>query len=203
MSLRGVVTFISAFGVTVSHMTVWRDLQEQAKILEQRRRWQPVRVLGVDGVYPLGKGRKRPVIVAIDLGNGQPVAVGKANESNPQAVRCWLEPLVKRLGVSVIVTDDLLSYRVVAEKLQLEHQICQFHVRRWVGRTLYELRETVPKEWLWVLAEVKHLLEKLPPEGSTRLFEMWKQIPERRVGQSGARSPLVRLRYLLIRLSEH
>jgi hypothetical protein len=68
---------------------------------------------------------------------------------------------------------------------------------------LYELRETVPKEWLWVLAEVKHLLEKLPPEGSTRLFEMWKQIPERRVGQSGARSPLVRLRYLLIRLSEH
>jgi hypothetical protein len=36
----------------------------------------------------------------------------------------------------------------VAEKLGLEHQICQFHVRRWVGRTLRELRETVPKEWL-------------------------------------------------------
>ena len=41
MSLRGVGIFLSAFGVTVSHMTVWRDLQEQAKILEQRRRWQP------------------------------------------------------------------------------------------------------------------------------------------------------------------
>jgi hypothetical protein len=132
-------------------------------------------------------------------------------------VRRWLEPLVKRLGVSVIVTDDLASYRVVAEKLEVEHQapkvrgqVCQFHVRRWVGRTLYELRETVPKEWLWVLDEIGGLLDELPPEGSRRLFELWKQtsgrplaIPERRVGQSGARTPLERLRYLLIRLSEH
>ncbi len=203
LSLRGVVTFLSAFGVTVSHMTVWRDLQEQAKLMEKRRRWQPVRVLGVDGVYPLGKGRKCPVLVAVDLGNGQPVAIGKVDESNPQAVKRWLEPLVKRLGVSVIVTDDLASFRVVAEKLDVEHQVCQFHVRRWVGRTLYELRETVPKEWLWVLDEVSGLLGELPPEGSRRLFELWKEIPERRVGQSGARTPLERLRYLLIRLSEH
>ena len=154
-------------------------------------------------LYPLGKGGKRSVLVAVDLGNGQPVALGRVDESNPQAVRRWLEPLVKRLGVSVIVTDDLASYRVVAEKLEVEHQVCQFHVRRWVGRTLYELRETVPKEWLWVLDEIGGLLDELPPEGSRRLFELWKQIPERRVGQSGARTPLERLRYLLIRLSEH
>lgn len=203
MSLRGVAMFLSAIDVTVSHMTVWRDLQEQAKLLEKRRRWQSVRVLGLDGAYPLAKGGKRSVIVAVDLGNGQPVALGRVDESNPEAVRRWLEPLVKRLGVSVIVTDDLASYRVVAEKLELEHQVCQFHVRRWVGRTLYELRETVPKEWLWVLDEVGGLLSELPPEGSRRLFELWKQIPERRVGQSGLLTPLSRLRNLLIRLSEH
>ena len=203
MSLRGVVTFMSAFGVSVSHMTVWRDMQEEATKLEKRWRWQPVRVLGVDGVYPLGMGRKHPVLVAVDLGNGQPVAIGKVDESNPQAVKRWLEPLVKRLGVSVIVTDDLASFRVVAEKLEVEHQVCQFHVRRWVGRTLYELRETVPKDCLWVLDEVSDLLGELPPEGSRRLFELWKQIPHRRVGQTGERAPLERLRHLLIRLSEH
>lgn len=203
MSLRGVQLALSAFGVQVSHMTVWRDIQEQADLLDKRRRWQPVRVLGVDGVYPLGKGRKRPVLIAVDLGTGQPVAIGKVDESNPQAVKRWLEPLVKRLGVSVIVTDDLASFRVVAKKLEVEHQVCQFHVRRWVGRTLYELREKVPKDWLWVLDEVDILLEELPLEGSRRLFELWKQVPERRVGQTGAWTPLVRLRYLLIRLSEH
>jgi hypothetical protein len=47
------------------------------------------------------------------------------------------------------------------------------------------------------------LLDELPPEGSRRLFELWIQIPGRRVGQAGASTPLERLRKLLIRLSEH
>ena len=86
MSLRGVATFLSAFGVQVSHMTVWRDIQEQTKLLEKRRRWRPLRVLGVDSVYPLEKVKKSPVLIAVDLGNGQPVAIGKVDESDP--VRC-------------------------------------------------------------------------------------------------------------------
>jgi transposase-like protein len=203
MSLRGVAMALLPFGVKLSHMTVWRDLQEQATLLRQRRRWQGVRVLGVDGAYPLVKGERKPVLIAVDLGNGQPVAIGYLDESNPYVVRRFLEPLVQRLGVSVIVTDDLASFRTVAEKLGVEHQVCQFHVRRWVGRTLHELKETVPKEWLWVLDDVKSLLAELPVEGSRRLFELWKQIPERRTGQEGPRSALEQLRNLLIRLSEH
>ena len=64
-------------------------------------------------------------------------------------------------------------------------------------------KKYVPKEWLWVLEEVKSLLAELPLEGSRRLFELWKQIPERRTGQEGPRSALEQLRNLLIRLSEH
>jgi transposase-like protein len=203
MSLRNVQLALSVFGAKISHMTVWRDLQEQAELLKKRRHWQKVRILGVDGAYPLIKGRKQPTLIAVDLGNGKPVGVGQLDEANPQAVRRFLEPLVKRLGVSVIVTDDLNSYRKVAEKLDLEQQICQFHVRRWVGKALRELKESVPEEWHWVLEEIKNLLAELPPEGSRRLFDLWKQIPERRTGQSGERTPLNQLRALLIRLSEH
>ena len=36
----------------------------------------------------------------------------------------WLAGLVLRLGVSVIVNDDLASYRLVAERLQMGHQVC-------------------------------------------------------------------------------
>jgi len=203
LSLRGVCMVLAAFRVSLSHMSVWRDIQEQAQLLEKRRRWQGVRVLGLDGAYPLGWGKKRPVLIAVDLGNGQPVGIGYLDESNPRAVRRFLEPLVQRLGVSVIVSDDLLSFRKVAEKLGLEHQVCQFHVRRWVCRALYQLRNTVPKEWQWVLDEIWRLLSELPPEGSRRLFELWKQIPERRSGRDGPLSPLDQLRQLLIRLSEH
>jgi transposase-like protein len=203
LSLRGVTMVLAAFGVSLCHMTVWRDLQEQAHGLAKRRQWQPVRVLGLDGAYPLGWGDKQPVLVAVDMGNGQVVEIGYVDEDNPQAVRRFLEPLMQRLGVSVIVTDDLASFRKVAEKLSLEHQVCQFHVRRWVGRALRELRQTIPKEWLWMLDEIKTLLDELPPEGSRRLFELWKQVPERIHVQNGALSPLAQLRNLLIRLSEH
>lgn len=203
LSLRSVTLALSAFNVSVSHMTVWRDLQAQAELLKRRRQWQGVRVLGVDGAYPLFKGKKQPVVVAIDLGTGQPVAVAQIDETNPTALRGFLEPLVQRLGVSVIVSDDLHSYRKVVEKLGVEQQVCQFHVRRWVGLALRELLQSLPQEWRWVLEEIKKLLTELPVEGSRRLFALWKQIPEKVTGQSGERTPLAQLRYLLIRLSEH
>jgi hypothetical protein len=87
---------------------------------------------------------------------------------------------VRFLQILVIVTDDLFSYKIVAEKLQLEHQICQFHVRRWVGKALRELHQTVPQEWLWVLDEIHTLLDILPPDGSKTLYALWKQLPGRR-----------------------
>lgn len=148
-------------------------------------------------------GGMRPVLVAVDVGEAQPVAVGYGDEDHPAAVRRFLQPRVTRLGVSVIVTDDLATYRIVAEKLGLEHQVCRFHVRRWVGRTRRDLAETVPQEWAWMLDEVKGLLAEWPPEGGRRLFELWKQIPERRVGREGPGSPPEQLRNVLIRLSEH
>ena len=203
LSLRGTTMLLSFFRVSLCHMSVWRDLQEQASLVEKQRRWQGVRVLGLDGAYPLGWGQKRAVLIAVDLGNGVPVAIGRVDESNPQAVRRTLEPLVQQLGVSVVVTDDLASFRPVAEKLGLEHQVCQFHVRRWVNRALKESQATIPPEWRWVLDEVRQLLAELPLEGSRRLYELWKQIPERRSGQGQPLSPLDQLRLLLIRLSEH
>lgn len=203
MSLRSVALALSLFNVKISHMTVWRDLQEQAELHRKHRQPKSVRVLGVDGAYPLIKGKKSPVLIAVDLGDGKPIAIGNVDESSSDAVRRWLEPLVKRLGVSVIVTDDLASFRKVAGQLGLEHQVCQFHVRRWVGRHLRELQKTVPEEWDWVLDEIRDLLDELPKEGRNRLFELWMQIPGHRVGQTGALSPLEKLRKLLIRLSDH
>jgi len=69
-------------------MTVWRDLPEQAEQLGGRRHGQPVRGLGIevpnglskgikeDGLYPLAKGKQQAVLIVVDLGKGQPVAIG-------------------------------------------------------------------------------------------------------------------------------
>jgi hypothetical protein len=91
-------------------MTVWRDLPEQAEQLGGRRRWQPVRGLGIevpnglskgikeDGLYPLAQGKKQAALIAVGLGKGQPVAIGQVDESDPWAVCRWLEPWGQRLG---------------------------------------------------------------------------------------------------------
>lgn len=203
LSYRGIAGVLAVFGVGIGRMSAWRDEQAWAEQLCQQRKWKAVRVLGLDWAYVRAFGKVRPVLVAVDIGERQPVAIGYVDEYDPVAVRRFLEPLVKRLGVSVIVTDDLVHYKTVAQKLDLEHQICQFHVRRWVGRTLKELQTTLPPPQQDVLAEVKQLLQELPIEGSRRLFELWKQIDVPRSARAAPRTPVDQLRDLLIRLSEH
>lgn len=203
LSHRASSLILSGLNVLVSFMTIWRDVQEAAQQIKTRNQWKPVRILGLDGAHVLGWGAKQPVLVAVDLGTGEPLAVGYINEYDPQAVKRWLQPLVQRHGITVIVTDDLSSYKIVAEKLQLGHQVCQFHVRRWVGKTLKQLQETIPKEWLWVLEEIRQLLDFLPLDGSKHLHALWKQLPGRRSLPNQSRTALEQLRDLLVRLSDH
>jgi transposase-like protein len=202
LSYRASSLILSGLNVLVSFMTIWRDVQEAARQVQTRNRWKAVRMVGLDGAYVLGWGKKQPVLVAVDLGTGEPIALGYVNEYDPQAIRRWLEPLVQRHGITVIVTDDLSSYKIVAEKLHLGHQICQFHVRRWVGKTLQELQETIPKQWLWVLDAIRQLLAVLPLDGSKTLYALWKQLPGRRSKREQSRSALEQLRDLLLRLSQ-
>jgi transposase-like protein len=203
LSHRGSSLVLSGLKVLVSFMTIWRDVQEAAQEIKKRNQWKPVRVLGLDGAHVLGWGAKQPVLVAVDLGTGEPIAIGYINEYDPQAVKRWLQPLVQSHGITLIVTDDLSSYKIVAEKLQLGHQVCQFHVRRWVGKTLKQLQETIPKEWVWVLEKIRQLLDLLPLDGSKHLHALWKQLPGRRTLPSQSRSALEQLRDLLVRLSDH
>lgn len=202
LSHRASSLVLSGLQVKVSFMTIWRDVQAAAQKIKKHNQWKAVRILGLDGAQVLGWGDKQPVLVAIDLGTGEPLAIGYLNEYDPQVVSRWLKPLIQQHGITVIVTDDLSSYKIVAEKLQLEHQICQFHVRRWVGKALKELQETVPKEWLWVLDEIHSLLDLLPFEGSKTLYALWKQLPGRRSKREQPRSALEQLRDLLLRLSQ-
>ena len=69
-----------------------------------------MQVLGLDGAYGLG-------------GEKHPVAVGYVDEQYSQVIQRWLGPLVQKLEVSVIVRDDLILYKIVEKRLNLEHKI--------------------------------------------------------------------------------
>jgi hypothetical protein len=81
-------------------------------------------VLGPDGLYTLSNDRYQPVLIAVNLGSGQPVLICHGNEYDLSTIRRFLEPLIQQLGVSVIDSDDLTTFRMDTEKLGVEHQIC-------------------------------------------------------------------------------
>lgn len=196
LSYRGLSLLLAAFGVALSRMSGWRDVQAEGEALRGQLRWQPARVVGVDGAWLRGHG----LMVAVDLGNGRLLSIAHIDErQDPAAVAAWLQQLKQQHDIGAIVTDDLSMYPQLAERLELGHQVCQFHVRRWVGRTCWELERSLPEEWVWVVEEIQGLMESMPPQASQRLHQLWKQLPgaKRRAGKE---TPVEKLRRLLATL---
>lgn len=178
-------------------MTSWRDVQAGAEKLRKEKCWQPARVVGVDGAWLEGKG----VMVAVDMGNREPLAIGVIDEKDMAAVARWLKRLKQEHNIGVIVTDDLAMYRGITDKLALGHQVCQFHVRRWIGRACWDLGQRLPEEWLWMIDRIKLIMEDLPPNGSKQLLELYKQLPGN-LKRGRECAAVDELRHLLIRLCE-
>ena len=197
LSHRGVEAILSAFGVRLSRMTIWRDVQAKAEQIRREKRWQPARVVGVDGGWLGGDG----VMVAVDLGDGEVLAIGAIDEKDMAAVSRWLKRLKQEHNIGAIVTDDLGMYRTITDQLELGHQVCQFHVRRWVGKACWDLGRRLPEEWLWVIERIKGIMEDLVPDGGRQLLELYKQLPGD-LSHSRERTAVDELRHLLIRLSE-
>ncbi len=197
LSYRALSLILTAFGVALSRMSGWRDVQEAGQALRRKLKWKPARLVGVDGAWLDGEG----VMVAVDLGDGQLLNIAQIDEKDKAAVAGWLRELKQRHEIGAIVTDDLGMYANLAEELQLGHQVCQFHVRRWVGRSCWELKNSLPEEWLWVVDEIKELMDYMPPIAPERLHALWKQLPgdKRRSGQD---TPVEKLRRLLATLME-
>lgn len=197
LSYRGIATVFQAFGVRLSRMSGWRDVQAEGEEIQRRTKWKQARVVGVDGAWLNGQG----VMVAVDMGDGQPLAIGAIDEKDMAGVMQWLRMLKQKHGIGAIVTDGLAMYRGITEKLGLGHQVCQFHVRRWVGRTCWELSQKLPEEWLWMIERIKLIMEELPPDASRQLLDLYKQLPGH-LKRGQERTPMDQLRHLLIRLSE-
>ena len=109
LSTRMVTGVLGAFGIRLCHMTVWRDVQALADSWSVPTPLQGVRVLGIDGFYASIKGKGTGMMVAVDLGTGNPVALACIDEKDRSALFAWLQLLKEELGVEVLVSDDFNS----------------------------------------------------------------------------------------------
>lgn len=197
LSYRSVELILSAFGVRLSHMSGWRDVQEEGKRIRRGLRWKPARVVGVDGAWENGTG----LMIAVDLGDGELLSIAEIDEKDKEEVEAWLRDLAQRHQIGVVVSDDLATYKEITDELEIGHQVCQFHVRRWVGRKLRELEEDIPEEWQDKIEEVRRLIDELPKDGGKDMHEIWKELPGRTTQRDEERTPLEKFRDMVLRLS--
>jgi transposase-like protein len=197
LSHRSAVLILSVFGMSLSHISGWRSVQREGKQIRRKLKWRSTRVVGVDGAWVAGKG----IMVAVDLGDGKLLAIAEIDKKEKGAITAWLKTLKQKRKIGAIVTDDLASYKEITDELELGHQICQFHVRRWVEKALKTLEKDLPPEWLHLIPKLQDLINDLPVNGSKVLYELWKEIPGRTTKPDEKRTPLEKLQDLVLRLS--
>lgn len=201
LSLRRTALVLSLLGIPTSFLSVWRAVQTVGAGL-RRRSTGRVAVLGVDGTGMRLAGSTTGVVVAVDMGSGQVLDLVLADERDPQALLAWLRPLVESHGIEVLVTDDLASYRVVADQLGLDRHGCHVHLARWVGRALADLEHQLGDGWQPTLAVVRRIVGERAADGDAQLLEIWHTLQDVPHGRAGARTPETRLWLLTLRLSE-
>lgn len=156
----------------IAPVTVWRDAQVLGQQVRQRpRREGAVPVLGADETYVHLRGRTTCLGVVTDAQTGETLGVEVLVDQDAAAFLRWLRAYVAPLGVQVLVTDDLSTYKPVAERLGLQHQVCIAHVRKNVTKRLRKLPgQDAVKD------AVRELVRDFPPWGERALRELAKTL---------------------------
>lgn len=164
--------FLHLQEVGISPVTVWRDAQLLGHRL--RRRSLPgrqVRVLGADETYVRVRGRTVCLGLVTDAATGETLGVDVLIEQDAVGFLRWLRRFVHPLGVEVLVTDDLSTYKPVVQGLKVQHQVCIAHVRKNVTKRLRKLPgQDAVKEL------VRELVRDFPPWGERALRELAKTL---------------------------
>lgn len=172
---------LHALEAGIHRSSVHRDRLRVGALLRQRQgATGGVRVLGADETMVRVRGQTTVLGFVTDAQTGATIGVDVLVEQDAGAFLRWLRSYVVPLGVEVLVTDDLATYKPVVEELGVGHQVCLAHVRRWVSNRLKKI-----SGWEEEKALVQQVVRELPQDGGERLLRL-----ERRVGPS---PPLRRL----------
>ena len=180
LSQRAVAVVLTGLEAGIHRSTVLRDIHRAGAALWRRWHVSPVRVLGADETVVRVRGRPVLLGFVVDASTGATVGVDILLGQDSRGFLGWLRPYVERLGVQVLVTDDLITYKPVVDELAVGHQVCLAHLRKGVSNRLKKV-----DGWKEDKARIQRVVRELPSEGGAELLRL-----ERRVVRS---PPLRRL----------
>src|SRR3990170_5346441 len=159
---------LHALEAGIHRSSVHRDRLRAGALLQQRGlATGPVRVLGADETGVCVRGHAQIVGFVVDGESGKTVGVDVLVKQDGAAFRRWLEYYTKTLGVEVLVTDDLNTYKPVSHQLGLPQQVCLAHVRKWVANRLRAIHGCAEEQAL-----IREVLRTLPRDGGDQLLRL-------------------------------
>ena len=172
LSEWGASHVLHALEAGIHRSSVHRDRLRAGALLQQRGlAARSVRVLGADETGVRIRGAAQLIGFVVDGESGKTVGVDVLVKQDGAAFRQWLQRYTETLGVEVLVTDDLNTYKPVSQQLGLAQQVCVAHVRKWVANRL----RTIPG-WDGEKALVRQLARELPADGGDRLLRLERRV---------------------------
>jgi transposase-like protein len=219
LSYGGVQDFLEAVGVCIGKTTVYANVQAAGVVSRERQRREREAgkrraVIGSDGTYVKVKGETVAVQVVVDDRDSDLLALEIVASENTPEVLALVREVAKQVQADVLVSDDLDTYKQVADELDLDHQICRSHVKRNVDALVMELREQLqggeaaPQGTTLDAATARQDLDTLcrlvrerPADGEEQLAQLAERYQKVPAPKEGERHTVwYRLRMLITRL---
>jgi transposase-like protein len=209
LSYGAVSDVLDALGWFLGKTTVFRDVQAMGgKAQQLREAWlqqgQRIQAIGADLTRVKCNGENLVVGVVVDDHSGIELAIDILEDESAETILAWLYEVVELVGAEVLVSDDADAFKIVAEDLGLDHQICRGHVTsnvldhigQWATQTLEApapLPEgmDIPLEQFWKdLEQLQWLVQAHPHDGADQLEQLhlrYCQAPPPRKGEKATR----------------
>jgi transposase-like protein len=135
LSYGAVSLALEALGAYMAKSSVYEAVQAAAKKvpgLKRQEVFSGIRTpaVGSDLTSVKCNGEWLHLGLTVDDTTGLVLTVDELSAEDAETLQEWLEPIVKAVGGQLLVTDDADAFKIAADNLGQEHQICKSHVKR-------------------------------------------------------------------------
>jgi transposase-like protein len=148
LSYGAVSLALDALGVYMCKSRVYDAVQAAAERVPGMKRdqvFERVRTPAVGGdlTSVKVKGQWYPLGLTVDDTTGLVLTVEGLSGEDAATLEKWMEPIAEAVGAQILVTDDADAFKMVADNLGRDHQVCKGHVKRNTERLIENLQPAV------------------------------------------------------------
>jgi hypothetical protein len=174
--------------------TVYRNVQAAGQAARRlRQAWlaqgRKIRVMGADLTRVRCQGESLVVGVVVDDVTGIELSVDILDDESAATQVAWLREMADLVGAEVLTTDDADAFKIAADELGLDHQICRRHVTSNVLDSVAELMTQAlenpdpmppqmtgsPEQLVIDLQTIQRIIEGHPHDGEQQLGGLYER----------------------------